>query len=325
VTAGDMKIFSGSSNRKLAQRICEELGCEGGDIHVGRFADGEVQVQINESIRGMDCFIVQSTCRPCNNNLMELLVMIDAFRRGSAERIVTVIPYLGYARQDRKARGREPITAKLVANLLTMAGADRVLAVDLHAGQIQGFFDIPVDHLTARNLLAEYFKQQGLYGEDTVIVAPDEGAVDAVRRMADVLDASLAIIAKRRPGPNQASVMEIIGDLKGKRAIMLDDMVDTAGTMVVGAEALLERGAAEVHCAATHAVLSKPATERLEQSVFKSAVFTDTIPVPPRKRLAQMRILSVAPLLAEAIKAIHANASVSVLLNKRQTHIVKIL
>ncbi len=320
----DLKIFSGNANVELAQRIAVELGCELGAIHVGRFADGEVRVQINESIRGTDCFIVQPTCPPVNDNLMELLVMLDAFRRGSAGRIVAVIPYFGYARQDRKARGREPISAKLVANLITVAGADRVLAVDLHAGQLQGFFDIPLDHLTARNLLVDYYRQEGLCGEDIVVVAPDEGATDSARRAADALDASLAIIVKRRPEPNQVSVMEIIGELDGRRAIMLDDFVDTAGTMAEGAHALFKRGAKEVHCGATHALLSGPATERLKEAGFKSCVFTDTIPLPPHKRLETIRVLSVAPLVARAIEAIHNNASVSALLDDEQIHGAKI-
>jgi ribose-phosphate pyrophosphokinase len=316
-----MRIFTGNANPELAGRICQELDCELGALEIGRFADGEVRLQIHESIRGQDCFLIQPTCRPTNDNLMELLVMIDAFRRGSAERIVAVIPYFGYGRQDRKARGREPITAKLIANLITHAGAHRVLTVDLHAAQVQGFFDIPVDHLTARTLLAEYFRQQGLAGPETVVVAPDEGGADAARRMADEIDASLAIIAKRRPAPNQVSIMNVIGELDGRRAIMLDDMVDTGGTMVEGAKALLARGAAEVHCAATHAVLSEPAVERFRESPFKSFVFTDTVPVPPEKRLDNMTILSVGPLLAEAMKAIHCNASISTLLahGRRQT------
>ncbi len=260
---GQMRIFSGNANPRLAKVIAAELDTELGDMEVERFSDGEVKVKINESVRGADIFLIQSTCPPCNENLMELLVMLDAFRRGSAERIVAVLPYYGYARQDKKARGREPITARLVANLITVAGANRVLAVDLHSDQIQGFFDIPLDHLPARRVMADYFGSQGFGGEDTAIVAPDVNAANQAIDLADDLNASLGVIAKRRAKPNEASVVEIIGDLEGKRAIMLDDMIDTGGTMVKGAQMLVERGAAEVHCAATHAVLSGPAYEQM--------------------------------------------------------------
>lgn len=319
-----IRIFSGNANPRLAETIATELGTELGDMEVGRFSDGEVQVEINESVRGADIFLIQPTCRPCNENLMELLVMLDAFKRGSAGRIVAVLPYYGYGRQDKKARGREPITAKLVANLICGAGADRVLAVDLHSDQIQGFFDIPLDHLPARRIMADYFSSQAFGGEDTAIVAPDINAATEAMRLADDLDASLVVVAKRRPKPNEAAVVEIIGDLAGKRAIMLDDMIDTAGTMVQGAKMVLERGAAEVHCAATHAVLSGPAYQCLDEARIESVVLTDTIPVNPDKRLAKMRILSLAPLLAEAIDRIHRDASVSAILANRTIRQVRL-
>ncbi len=311
VQYGPLQIFSGNANPELAGRIAQILDIPLGDMVVSRFSDGEVQVSIKESVRGTDVFLIQPTCPPVNEHLVELLVMLDAFRRGSAERIVAVLPYYGYARQDRKARGREPITAKLVANLITVAGADRVLAVDLHTDQLQGFFDIPVDHLPARRIMAEYFRSVGLGGEDTVIVSPDVGGVDEVKRMADELDASIAIIAKRRPRPNTSEVMEIIGDLDGKRAVMLDDMIDTAGTMCVGARALRERGAVTVIAAATHSVLSGPAVERLNTDAIDSLVTTDTIALDASRRLPKQVTLSVAPLLAEAIHRIHHSASIS--------------
>jgi ribose-phosphate pyrophosphokinase len=316
---GDLLIFAGNSNLDLARGITRELNAPLGDIEVGRFSDGEVAVKINDNVRGTDVFLVQSTCAPCNDNLMELLIMIDACRRASARRITAVIPYYGYARQDKKARGREPLSAKLVANLITVAGASRVLAMDLHTDQIQGFFDIPVDHLFARKTVAECFLSQGLRGDEVVVVSPDVNAVNEAMQLADELDASLAIIAKRRPGPNVAQVVEIIGDLEGKVAIMLDDMIDTAGTMVEGARGLIERGAKEVYGAATHAVLSGPAVARLggcEQ--IKSVVVSDTIPLPPEKRLEKLQVFSVAPLLAAAIDHIHRDESVSVLLNNKR-------
>lgn len=319
-----MRIFSGNANPRLAQAIAAELGMELGDMEVGHFSDGEVEVQINESVRGTDVFLIQPTCRPCNDNLMELLVMLDAFQRGSAGRIVAVLPYYSYGRQDKKARGREPISAKLVANLITVAGANRVLAVDLHSDQIQGFFDIPLDHLPARRVMADYFVSQGFGGEDTAIVAPDVNAADEAMRLADDLNSSLVVVAKRRPKPNEAAVVEIIGELAGKRAIMLDDMIDTAGTMVVGAKMLVERGAAEVHCAATHAVLSGPAYECLAAPVINSIVVTDTIPVDPDKRLEKMTVLSLAPLLAEAIDRIHRDASVSAILANHSARQVRL-
>ena len=316
---GDLRVFAGNSNPGLAQRIAQELGVPLGDCEVGRFSDGEVAVKINDNVRGTDVFLLQSTCDPCNDNLMELLIMIDACRRASARRITAVMPYFGYARQDKKARGREPLSAKLVANLITVAGADRVLALDMHTDQIQGFFDIPVDHLFARRMVAECFLGQGLGGEEIVVVSPDVNAVNEAMNLADDLDASLAIVAKRRPGPNVAQVVEIIGDLQDRVAIMLDDMIDTAGTMVEGARGLIERGAREVHVAATHAVLSGPAVARLGGcEEIKSVVVSDTIPMPEDKRMEKMHIFSVAPLLAAAIDHIHRDESVSVLLANRK-------
>lgn len=318
---GEIRLFAGNSNPELTSRIAEALGVPLGNIEVGRFSDGEVAVKINESVRGTDCFLLQSTSHPCNDNLMELLIMCDACRRGSARRIVTVLPYFGYARQDKKSRGREPISAKLVANLITVAGADRVLAVDLHTDQIQGFFDIPVDHLFARKILADHFLAEGMTGEDIVVVSPDVNAVNEAMLLADDLHASLAIVAKRRLRPNVAQVLEIIGDLEDKIAIMLDDMIDTAGTVVEGAKALVARGAREVHVAATHGVLSGPAYERLADPLVKTLVLTDTVPIPPEKRMDKMRILTVAPLLAQAIDSIHRDDSVSrILTTWHSTH-----
>ncbi len=309
---GSLRFFSGRSNPSLAERVAQELGEEcRGAIEVSRFSDGEVAVRIAESVRGDDCFLLQSTCPPVNENLMELLVMIDAFRRGSAERITVIIPYFGYARQDRKARGREPISAKLVANLLTVAGADRILAIDLHTDQIQGFFDIPVDHLPARRIFARHFMKTGCAGSTTTVVAPDVGGVPQAKLLADELGASLGIVAKRRSAPNECEILEVIGEFEGQRVILYDDMIDTAGTMVTAAEAVLAQGAVEVHCAATHAVLSGPAIERLSRAGFASIVVTDTIPVPQEKLLPNMEILTVAPLLADAIKRIHNDQSVS--------------
>jgi ribose-phosphate pyrophosphokinase len=318
---GDLRVFAGNSNLDLARSIAKELGVRLGNCEVGRFSDGEVAVKINDNVRGTDVFLLQSTCQPCNDNLMELLIMIDACRRASARRITAVIPYFGYARQDKKARGREPLSAKLVANLITVAGADRVLALDLHTDQIQGFFDIPVDHLFARRMVAECFLAQGLRGEEVVVVSPDVNAVNEAMNLADDLDASLAIVAKRRPGPNMAQVVEIIGDLRGKVAVMLDDMIDTAGTVIEGAQGVKQRGAREVHVAATHAVLSGPAVARLGGCAeINSVVVSDTIPLPPEKRLDKMKVFSVAPLLAAAIDHIHRDESVSVLLagNRRE-------
>jgi len=306
---GRLKIFTGNSNPELAKAIASHLGTQLGDLEVGRFSNGEIQVTLNESVRGHDTFVVQPTSAPVNDNLMELLIIIDALRRASARRITAVIPYYGYARQDRKTRPREPITAKLVANLITMAGARRVLTMDLHAGQIQGFFDIPVDHLQGVPILAEYLSRKDL--QDPVVVSPDTGGVPRAGALAKRLGASIAIIDKRRPRPNVAEVMNVIGEVKGRTCVMVDDMIDTAGTLTQGALALLERGAKEVYSCATHSVLSGPAVERLKDSPIKEVVVTDTIPIESEKRFDKMVELSVAKLFGEAIVRIHEDLSVS--------------
>jgi len=304
-----LKIFSGTAHRKLAEEIVEYLGVEVSAASVKTFSDGEINVVIDESVRGSDVFVIQPTCTPVNDNLMELLIMIDALKRASAQRITAVLPYYGYARQDRKAKGRDPITAKLVADILTEAGATRVLAINLHAGQIQGFFDIPVDNLKAEPILGEYFLNKQI--EDLVVVSPDIGGVTRARSLAERLQAPLAIVDKRRPKPNVAKVMNIIGDVKGKSVVMIDDIIDTAGTITLGAQALIDSGAKEVYACSSHAVLSGPAMERLENSVLKEVVVTNTIPLGPDKQLEKIKVLSVAPLLGEAIIRIHENLSVS--------------
>jgi len=304
-----LKVFSGNANAELAEEIAHYAGVSLGSARVTRFCDGEIEVQINESVRGADVFVVQPTCTPVNETLMELLVMIDAIRRASARRITAVIPYYGYARQDRKTRGRQPITARLVANLIVASGARRVMTMDLHAGQIQGFFDIPVDHLPAGPILAEYFHRNGL--NDVVVVAPDLGGVTRARDMAERLGASIAIIDKRRPEPNVAEVTNLIGEVQGRRVLMVDDIIDTAGTITKGAEALKVWGATEIYVCCTHAVLSGPAIERLEAAPVKEVLVTNTIPVPAEKTLPKLKVLSVAPLLGEAILRIHEDLSVS--------------
>lgn len=308
---GPLRIFTGNANPSLACAVAAELDIEMGQAEVTRFSDLEVRVTIKESVRGCDAFIVQPTCMPANDHLMELLVMIDACRRGSAGRITAVLPYYGYARQDKKIRGREPITAKLVANLITVAGADRVLCMDLHADPIMGFFDLPVDQLPARPIIAGYCRSQGFGGDDTVVVSPDVGGVENAKQLADDLDSSLAIIAKRRPRPNEVEVIETIGQLQGRKALLVDDMIDTAGTLCQAAATCLQKGAAEVHAVATHGVLSGPAIERIAASDLESVVITDTVPLPPEKQLPNIMVLSVAPLLADAIEAIHEDRSVS--------------
>lgn len=305
----ELKIFCGNSNRELALEIADYLGISIGEAHVRRFRDGEISVGINESVRGADVFVVQPTCAPTNENLMELLIMIDALRRASTSRITAVVPYYGYARQERKARAREPITAKLVANLITTAGADRLVAMDLHAPAIQGFFDIPVDHLPCVPILAEYFMEKKL--KDVCVVSPDIGGVARARNLAERIGASLAIVDKRRPEPNVSEIMHVIGELKDKTAILIDDIIDTAGTITQGAEVLMEKGAKEVYACCTHPVLSGPAVERLEQSVIKEVVVTNTIPLTKEKRIPKIKMLSVAPLLGEAIVRIHEDLSVS--------------
>lgn len=306
-----LKIFSCTSNLPLAKAIAQQIETSLGAGEVVQFSDGEVTVRIEESVRGADVFIVQSTCNPANDHLMELLVMIDALKRASAKRITAVIPYYGYARQDRKTRPRDPITAKLVANLLTVAGIDRVLTIDLHAGAIQGFFDIPVDHMTAVPILAEHFVGRDL--SDFVVVSPDMGGVTRARDMAQRLGVPIAIIDKRRPQANVAEIMNIIGDIRGKKAILVDDIIDTAGTIALGAQALLDHGAKEVYACCTHPVFSGPALERLATAPLKELVVCDTIPLPEEKRLPNIEICTVAELLADAIVRIHEDLSISTL------------
>ena len=312
-SGSEIKIISGNSNKELAEKIAEYIGVKVADCQVTTFSDGEISVNINETVRGCDVFVVQSTNNPVNNNLMELLIMIDALKRASAGRITAVIPYYGYARQDRKAKARDPITAKLVANLITAAGADRVLTMDLHASQIQGYFDIPLDHLLGGNLLANYFNSKNL--EDLVVVSPDLGSVTRSRKFANQLEGEvpLAIIDKRRPKANVCEVMNLIGDVKGKNVIMLDDMIDTAGTITNAANALKEFGAKNIYAGCTHAVLSGPAIERIENSAISELIVLDTIKLPKEKELDKIKVLTVAEMFGEAIKKIFSNESVSVL------------
>jgi ribose-phosphate pyrophosphokinase len=308
-----LKIFSLNSNYPLAQEIAEQMGVELGKSSVKHFSDGEIQISIEESIRGCDVFIVQSTSAPVNEHLMELLIMVDAVKRASARTVNVVMPYYGYARQDRKAKAREPITAKLVANLLETAGATRVIVLDLHAPQIQGFFDILIDHLMAVPLLSEYFNNK-LAGEDVVVVSPDHGGVTRARKMAERLKAPIAIIDKRRPKPNVAEVMNIVGNVEGKVCILIDDIIDTAGTITIGANALIEAGAKEVYACCSHPVLSGPAIERIENSAIKELVVTNTIQLSEEKKMSpKVKQLSVANLMAEAISRVYENKSVSTL------------
>jgi len=303
-----LKIFTGNANRALAEEICKCLSVPLGRADVGRFSDGEMQIRILDNVRGDDTFIVQPTCPPVNDNIMELLIMVDALARASARRITVVLPYYGYGRQDRKAEPRVPISAKLVANIITAAGADRVLAMDLHVGQIQGFFDIPVDHMYAMPVFLDYIRQKKL--KDVVVVSPDAGGVERARAFAKRLDADLAIVDKRRPKANVADVMNVIGDVEGKTAILLDDMVDTAGTFCKDAEALKKFGAVRVLAAASHGVLSGPAMERLEASPIEELLITNSIPLL-NKKTSKVTVLSVAPLLSEAIRRIHEDESIS--------------
>ncbi|MEH7236336.1 ribose-phosphate diphosphokinase [Bacillus sp. JJ1562] len=306
-----LKVFSLNSNAPLAGEIAKSIGVELGKCSVTRFSDGEVQINIEESIRGCDVFVIQSTSAPVNEHIMEVLIMIDALRRASAKTINIVMPYYGYARQDRKARAREPITAKLIANLLETAGADRVITLDLHAPQIQGFFDILIDHLMGVPILSDYFKSKNL--EDIVVVSPDHGGVTRARKMADRLKAPIAIIDKRRPRPNVAEVMNIVGNIEGKTAILIDDIIDTAGTITLAANALVENGASEVYACCTHPVLSGPAIERIQNSKIKELVVTNTIRLPEEKKIDKIKELSVAPLIGEAIIRVHEQQSVSTL------------
>ena len=309
----DIKIFSGSSNKDVAQGIAGCLGLPLGKSNCCTFSDGEIAVSLNESVRGSDCFIVQSTCTPVNDNLMEMLIMIDAMKRASAGRITAVMPYIGYARQDRKAKARDPISAKLCADIITAAGADRILTMDLHANQIQGFFNIPVDHLIGAPILAAHMREKmGTNADDYVVVSPDLGSVTRARNFAAKIGCGLAIIDKRRQKANVSEVMNIIGDAKGKRVILVDDMIDTAGTLCNAAEAIIEKGGAvDVTACATHAVLSGPAIDRIKKSPIKEVVLLDTVPIPEDKMLDKFTILPVAPVFAEAIERIYSDKPVS--------------
>lgn len=311
VKEGDTKIFSGNSNIKLANEICKYLEILPGRALVSKFANGEIQVKIEESVRGTDVFVIQSMCHPVNNNLMELLIMIDALSRASANTITAVIPHYGYAKQEKKTAGREPITAKLVANLITTAGADRIITVDLHAAAIQGFFDIPVDNLYAMPILVDYFIKKGMKGQNTVIVSPDAGGVARARTFAVKLEASLAIIFKRRPKPDETEITEIVGEVDGKDAIMVDDMISTGKTLIKGAEALLKRGAKSIYACATHPILAKDAAKYLRESPIKELIVTNTIPIDECQLDSKVRILSVSSLLGEAIRRNYFNLSVS--------------
>ncbi len=309
---GSLCLMSGNANPDLAQRIAKHIGVEVFDTFVGKFNNGETQVMISDSIRGKDIFIIQPTSQPVNDNLMELLVMADACKRASAHSITAVVPYYAYARQDRKTRGREPISAKLVANLMVAAGMTRVITVDLHAGQIQGFFDIPVDHLKAAAVLADYFRGRD-FGDELVVVSPDLGGVTRARELADYLKAPIAIIEKRRPRPGEAEVMSIIGDVREKVALMVDDIVDTAGSLCEGAKALKKLGAKSVIAACTHAVLSKNAVEKIDNSVIEQLVITDTIALPNEKQSPKITVLSMAEAIGDVILNIQSHRSVSLL------------
>jgi ribose-phosphate pyrophosphokinase len=307
-----LKIFTGNANPLLAQEICATLGCTMGAAQVKPFSDGEIHLQIQENVRGADVFVVQPTCTPVDRHLMELLLMIDALKRASAQRITAVLPYYGYARQDRKDRPRMPISAKLVASLLERAGANRVLALDLHAAQIQGFFDVPVDHLFSTPVMIDYF--YAMKGESLTVVSPDAGGVERARAFAKRLDAPLAIIDKRRTEVNVAEVMHIVGEVEGQHCLIVDDLIDTGGTLVKGVEALLGQGAKSVRACATHAVLSGPAVERIGKSEIVEVVVTNSIPLSKAgAKCSKIRVLSVAPLLAQAIQSIHEDGSVSTL------------
>ena len=308
-------LFSGNANPAFAAAVGRALGVPVGKALVGRFSEGEVRVKINENVRGRDVFIIQPTCPPVNDHLMELLILLDAIKRASARRITAVLPYFGYARQDRKDQPRVPITAKLVANLITVAGADRVLTMDLHAGQIQGFFDIPLDHLFAVNTFVDYFSRDGL--QDLVVVSPDVGGIKMARAYAKRLRANLAMVDKRRINHMEAEVMDIMGEVKGMNALIVDDLVSTAGSLVEAVRALKEAGAKEVVAAITHPVLSGPARERLSASALKELVVTDTIPIPADRKIPKVKVLSVAPLFAEAIRCIHEEASISGLFHEQ--------
>ena len=307
----DYKIFTGNSNPAFAEEIAGIMGKPLGKSTVTKFSDGEISVNIWETVRGLDVYIIQSTCSPVNDNLMELLIMIDAMKRASAGRINAIIPYYGYARQDRKAKARDPITAKLVADLIMAAGADRVLTMDLHANQIQGYFDIPVDHLLGMPILAKYFKERHM--DDLVVVSPDHGSVTRARNLAQYLNCPIAIIDKRRPEPNKSEIMNIIGNIEDKNCIIIDDMIDTAGTICNAANAIKDLGARSVRAAATHPVLSGPAVDRIKASAIEELVLLNTVPLSEEKKLPKMTFLSAAPLFAEAMTRVFTNGSISVL------------
>lgn len=307
----DYKIFTGNSNPAFAEEIAGIMGKPLGKSTVTKFSDGEISVNIWETVRGLDVYIIQSTCSPVNDNLMELLIMIDAMKRASAGRINAIIPYYGYARQDRKAKARDPITAKLVADLIMAAGANRVLTMDLHANQIQGYFDIPVDHLLGMPILAKYFKERHM--DDLVVVSPDHGSVTRARNLAQYLNCPIAIIDKRRPEPNKSEIMNIIGNIEDKNCIIIDDMIDTAGTICNAANAIKDLGARSVRAAATHPVLSGPAVDRIKASAIEELVLLNTVPLPEEKKLSKMTFLSAAPLFAEAMTRVFTNGSISVL------------
>ena len=307
----ELKLFAGNANRPLAEEIARQLDVSLADAEVSRFSDGEVFVQINENVRGADVFVIQPTCPPVNDNLTELLIMLDALKRASAQRITAVLPYYGYARQDRKAQPRVPISAKLVADLLTTAGAHRVLALDLHAGQIQGFFNIPVDHLFAAPVLIDYLGRKGL--RDPVVISPDAGGVERARAIAKRLKAGLAIIDKRRESPGVSLFMHLIGDVKGREAVIIDDMIDTAGTLIHAVDAIKREGARRILACGVHPVLSGPAIARIEGSPLEEVIVTNSIPLGPEKRIAKIVVLSVGNLLAEAIRRIHVEESLSTL------------
>ncbi len=309
----ELKIFTCNANRALAEKIAKHLGKELGSMRVERFADGEIDVQVTESVRGADCYVIQPTCPPVNENLMELLITLDALKRASVARVTAVVPYYGYARADRKSSPRVPITAKLVANLIAQAGADRVMAMDLHVGQIQGFFDIPVDHLRARGVFLDYFLKNK--PKDLVIVSPDVGGVERARRFAARMDAGLVIIDKRRPKKNEAVVYNLIGDVKDKTAIIVDDIVDTAGTLSVVAQKVKESGAKKVYAVATHGVLSRDGVDKIENSALEKLFITDTLPEENRKQSPKIQVLSIAHILADAISRNHDGRSISEMFN----------
>lgn len=311
-----MKLFAGNANLQLAHDVAKYLGVELGRLTCTRFSDGETRLMVQESARGNDVFLLQPTCAPANDNLMELLIMLDAFRRASADRITVVMPYYGYARQDKKIKPREPVTARLIADLISHSGAERVVTVDLHAEQIQGFFDIPVDHLYAGPILGRYLVAQGYRDQDIVVVSPDVAGVARARALAEMLRAPIAIIAKRRPEPNKVDIVEIIGDPAGRACIMIDDMIDTGGSIIMGAEALLKRGATSVIACCTHPVLSGDAAQRLQNSVVARVITLDTIPIGPQKVFPKLTVLPSAPLIGEAVRRIYLNESVSELFDE---------